>query len=107
MNVSNHTKEASESADEFALPVGTNLVKPAGVEGPVSSSEEEPDATRGVVGVQDFDGGRDLRIGDVSVINGCVLIDHMPCRINLRQLRHSEGRVGRNVAHSRPGWKPG
>ena len=40
--------------------VGTSLVEPGIVEGPIDPSEVEAYATRGIVCVQDIDGGLDL-----------------------------------------------
>ena len=105
MNVTNCRENANGSVGRVGLRFGTSLVKPGGVESPVGASKGEADATRGVVGVQDLDGGLDLRIGDVSVRNGCGLVDHMPCKTTQRQLHHGETRARRNVAHSRRGWK--
>ena len=54
--------------------------------GPVGTSEAEADATRSVVGVQGADGGRDLRVRNVSSRDGGVLVDHMPYAKIRRQL---------------------
>ena len=64
------------------LLAGTDLVEPVGVEGSVGAGEEKADPAGGVVGVHDADGGRDLRIRDVSARQGSGLVDHMPCETN-------------------------
>jgi len=74
--------KASESVGRVYSPIGTGLVKPVAILSPVGTSELEADAARGVVGVQDLDGVRDLRIRDVSAGNVFGLVDHMPCKTN-------------------------
>ena len=93
-----------EPPGRLRLPVGTSLVKPVGVEGPVSAGEGEADATRCVVGVHDRDGGRDLRIRDVSTSKGSALVDHMPFETNGRQLRYDQTKTKQNLAYSGRGW---
>ena len=81
-DVSNCVKKPSESAVRVYSLVGTGLIKPVGVEGPVGPGEEEADPARGVIGVHDAYGGRDLRIGDISARQGSGLVDHMPYKTN-------------------------
>ena len=64
------------------LPGVIDLVEPVTIEGPVGTSEVEADATRGVVGVHDVDGGRDLGVGDESTSKVVGLVDDVPCKAN-------------------------
>ena len=61
-------------------PVGIDIIKPVGVEGPVGAGEDEADATRSGVLIRDLDRVRDLRVRDMSTGNVSGRVDHMPCK---------------------------
>jgi len=73
--------------EQMCLLIHAGIVEPVAIVGPVSTNEVKADAARGVVVVQDVDGGLDLRVSDVSSGDEAVLIDHMPCTKIGRQLR--------------------
>ena len=72
---------------QVCLPVWACIVEPVGILGPVTTVIVKLDATIKVVFVQDLDGGQDLRVRDVSSLDGVVLMDHMPYTKFRRQLR--------------------
>jgi len=73
------------------LQIPTGIVEPVSIDSPFSTSEIEADPTRGVVGLQDIDGGLDSRAIDVSFRGG--LLDHVPYTEIKRQLRCCEVKI--------------